>query len=110
MSCFQLSVGGSGSASPDTVKFPGAYGASDPGILINIYQSLTDYTGVSHFILISDKLSSSICQYSVPGPTPYATTSPAPASTAYPTTATWNTALQPSTVPTSPVATSISPV
>ncbi|EJC98672.1 glycoside hydrolase family 61 protein [Fomitiporia mediterranea MF3/22] len=87
MSCFQLNVGGSGSASPSTVKFPGAYSASDPGILINIYQSLTAYT--------------------VPGPTPYATTSPLPASTAYPTTATWNTALQPSTVPASPVSTAI---
>lgn len=38
--------------------------------------------------------------FSVPGPTPYASASPIVATTAYPTTATWNTALQPSTVPT----------
>ncbi|THH17290.1 hypothetical protein EW146_g3499 [Bondarzewia mesenterica] len=82
MSCFQLEVGGSGSADPPTVNIPGAYGASDPGILINIYQSLTAYT--------------------IPGPTPYGTTSPTVATTAWPTTATWNTALQPSTVPTAP--------
>ncbi|EIN08692.1 hypothetical protein PUNSTDRAFT_154784 [Punctularia strigosozonata HHB-11173 SS5] len=79
-SCYQINVGGSGTASPPTVKFPGAYSASDPGILINIYQSLTAYT--------------------IPGPTPHATQSPAVANTPWPTTATWNTALQPSTVPT----------
>jgi lytic cellulose monooxygenase (C1-hydroxylating) len=50
------------------------------GILINIYESLTAYT--------------------IPGPTPYATQSPAVANTPWPTTATWNTAQQPSTVPT----------
>lgn len=87
MSCYQLSVGGSGTANPSTVKFPGAYGASDPGILINIYQTLTAYT--------------------IPGPSPYGTTSPAVATTSYHTTATWNTALQPSTVPTTPVSTAI---
>ncbi|TFK37374.1 glycoside hydrolase family 61 protein H [Crucibulum laeve] len=78
--CFQVNVAGSGSAKPPTVKFPGAYGASDPGILINIYAALSTYQ--------------------IPGPTPYGTTSPAVASTPYPNTATWNTALQPTTVPT----------
>lgn len=43
MTCFQLTVTGSGTASPDTVSFPGAYAASDPGILINIYQSMSTY-------------------------------------------------------------------
>ncbi|OSD05161.1 lytic polysaccharide monooxygenase [Trametes coccinea BRFM310] len=80
MSCYQVNVGGSGSANPPTVSIPGAYSATDPGILINIYEPLSTYT--------------------IPGPTPYATTSPAVANTPYPTTATWNTALQPSTVPT----------
>ncbi|KAK0712853.1 glycoside hydrolase [Lasiosphaeria miniovina] len=39
ISCAQLSVtGGSGTYSPKSlVSFPGAYAASDPGILINIY-------------------------------------------------------------------------
>ncbi|KAL5519546.1 hypothetical protein ACEPAH_1229 [Sanghuangporus vaninii] len=87
MSCFQLNVGGSGSASPDTVNFPGAYSSDDPGILINIYQDLSAYT--------------------VPGPTPFGATSPLPASTAYPTTATWDTALQPTTVPAAPIASAI---
>ncbi|KAH9941875.1 glycosyl hydrolase family 61-domain-containing protein [Epithele typhae] len=80
MSCYQINVGGSGTASPPTVKFPGAYSASDPGILINIYTQLNSYI--------------------IPGPTPYASTSPTVATTPWPTTATWNTALQPSTVPT----------
>jgi len=80
MSCFQINVGGSGTAAPPTVKFPGAYGASDPGILINIYQQLNTYQ--------------------IPGPSPYGTTSPTVAASAWPTAATWNTAQQPSTVPT----------
>jgi hypothetical protein len=38
MGCAQLSVSGSGSGSPaPTAKFPGAYSAEDPGILIGIY-------------------------------------------------------------------------
>jgi len=88
MSCFQLNVGGSGTAEPPTVSIPGAYSAEDPGILINIYTQLNSYT--------------------IPGPAPYATTSPTVAVTPYPTTATWNTALQPSTMPSTPAATAIS--
>uniref|UniRef100_A0A8H7XL18 AA9 family lytic polysaccharide monooxygenase n=1 Tax=Psilocybe cubensis TaxID=181762 RepID=A0A8H7XL18_PSICU len=80
VSCYQINVSGSGSAKPPTVKFPGAYSANDPGILVNIHQSLSTYI--------------------VPGPTPYGTTIPPVASTPYPTTATWNTANQPKTVPT----------
>ncbi|KAG8685660.1 hypothetical protein FRC08_012988 [Ceratobasidium sp. 394] len=44
MSCFQLQVTGGGSASPATVKLPGAYKATDPGILFNLYGSYTTYT------------------------------------------------------------------
>ncbi|KAF5360683.1 hypothetical protein D9756_004867 [Leucocoprinus leucothites] len=45
MECAQINItGGSGSASPATVSFPGAYKGSDPGITINIYSSLTGYT------------------------------------------------------------------
>jgi len=43
MTCYQLTVTGSGTAVPDTVAIPGAYDASDAGILINIYQSMTAY-------------------------------------------------------------------
>ncbi|KZV59389.1 carbohydrate-binding module family 1 protein [Peniophora sp. CONT] len=82
MSCFQVNVGGSGTAKPSGVKIPGAYSATDPGILIDIYQSPAAYT--------------------IPGPTPYNSASPVPAATPWPTTATWNTATQPSTVPALP--------
>ncbi|KAG8847969.1 hypothetical protein FRB91_011284 [Serendipita sp. 411] len=34
MECAQIRVTGGGNASPSTVSFPGAYGQSDPGILI----------------------------------------------------------------------------
>ncbi|EXF84051.1 glycosylhydrolase family 61-5 [Colletotrichum paranaense] len=52
MTCFQLTVTGGGSASPGTVSFPGAYKASDAGILVDIHRALTTYV--------------------VPGPTVYA--------------------------------------
>lgn len=40
MGCAQLKVSGSGSTSPSsTVSFPGAYKATDPGILVSIYNS-----------------------------------------------------------------------
>ena len=43
MSCYQLEVSGGGDAKPDLVKFPGAYAASNPGILVNIHAALTTY-------------------------------------------------------------------
>ncbi|KAL2156583.1 hypothetical protein VTH82DRAFT_1328 [Thermothelomyces myriococcoides] len=44
VTCYQLSVTGSGSANPETVSFPGAYSASDPGILVNIHATMDGYT------------------------------------------------------------------
>jgi hypothetical protein len=46
ISCAQVKVTGGGSGSPSPlVAFPGAYKASDPGILINIYYPIpTSYT------------------------------------------------------------------
>ncbi|KAI9058164.1 lytic polysaccharide monooxygenase [Trametes sanguinea] len=41
MSCAQLEVTGGGSASPETVSFPGAYSPSSPGIVTNIYEDQT---------------------------------------------------------------------
>ncbi|KAJ7134622.1 glycosyl hydrolase family 61-domain-containing protein [Mycena epipterygia] len=41
-SCSQLSVGGSGSGAPSSselVKLPGAYSATDPGILVDVYSN-----------------------------------------------------------------------
>jgi len=41
-SCSQLSVGGSGTGAPtssDLVKLPGAYSATDPGILVDVYSN-----------------------------------------------------------------------
>lgn len=43
MSCYQLTVTGGGSASPATVKFPGAYKSSDAGIQINIHAAVSKY-------------------------------------------------------------------
>lgn len=42
--CYQLSItGGTGTANPATVKFPGAHKSSDPGILVNIHSALSQY-------------------------------------------------------------------
>ncbi|WQF81244.1 Putative auxiliary Activity family 9 [Colletotrichum destructivum] len=43
MSCYQLKIEGTGTAKPEGVSFPGAYKATDPGLLINIYNTITDY-------------------------------------------------------------------
>ncbi|KAK6539211.1 hypothetical protein TWF694_009452 [Orbilia ellipsospora] len=43
VSCFQLTVSGGSGSVPPTVSFPGAYSDTDPGIYINIYQSLSTY-------------------------------------------------------------------
>jgi len=43
VSCYQITVTGGGSASPAVVSFPGAYKASDPGILINIHAAMATY-------------------------------------------------------------------
>lgn len=54
MECAQINVvGGSGSVPSDTVSFPGAYSATDPGILINIYSMTPSST------------------YEIPGPEPF---------------------------------------
>ena len=39
MGCAQINVSGSGTKTGNTVSFPGAYSATDPGILISIYDS-----------------------------------------------------------------------
>ncbi|KAI8300326.1 putative endo-beta-1,4-glucanase D [Colletotrichum sp. SAR11_59] len=43
MSCYQIKVEGTGSAKPEGVSFPGAYKATDPGLLINIYNTISNY-------------------------------------------------------------------
>ncbi|KAJ4398412.1 hypothetical protein N0V85_006286 [Neurospora sp. IMI 360204] len=43
ISCYQITVSGGGSATYSTVKFPGAYKASDPGIQINIHAAVSNY-------------------------------------------------------------------
>jgi cellulase len=45
MECAQINLtGGTGAKSPATVSIPGTYSATDPGILINIYDTITNYT------------------------------------------------------------------
>lgn len=44
MECAQIQITGGGSTQPATVSFPGAYAGTDPGVKINIYQTLKNYT------------------------------------------------------------------
>lgn len=45
MGCVQIRVtGGSGSVPASTVRFPGAYKSTDPGITVNIYSGIQTYT------------------------------------------------------------------
>ncbi|KAI1432249.1 carbohydrate-binding module family 1 protein [Xylaria sp. CBS 124048] len=43
MTCYQITVTGSGTAEPAGVELPGAYAASDPGILLNIHAPMSTY-------------------------------------------------------------------
>jgi cellulase len=63
MSCYQLTVDGTGTATPPTVKFPGAYKASDPGILVNIHAALSTYVvpGPTVYVGGSTKSAGSAC-------------------------------------------------
>ncbi|KAK2627419.1 hypothetical protein QTJ16_003385 [Diplocarpon rosae] len=67
-----IHVEGTGSASPAGVSFPGAYSATDPGILINIYATIDEYV--------------------IPGPELYGAAAVAPAAPAAPATPTASTA------------------
>jgi cellulase len=73
MECAQINVtGGTGTAAPSTVAFPGAYKSTDPGILINIYQTLSSYKipGPSLFTCAAGSGSSPAPSASQPAATP----------------------------------------
>lgn len=68
MECAQINVsGGTGTGTPSTVSLPGAYSGTDPGILINIYQTLTTYQipGPTPFVCGASQASSSAASSSV---------------------------------------------
>jgi len=43
VTCYQLTVTGGGAAAPALVSLPGAYKASDPGILVDIHRAMATY-------------------------------------------------------------------
>ncbi|KAF8863021.1 glycoside hydrolase family 61 protein [Acephala macrosclerotiorum] len=68
MECAQINVsGGTGTGTPSTVSLPSAYSGTDPGILINIYQTLTTYQipGPTPFVCGASQASSSATSSSV---------------------------------------------
>ncbi|KAK0630871.1 glycoside hydrolase family 61 protein [Bombardia bombarda] len=63
MTCYQLTVSGTGSATPATVTFPGAYKASDAGIQVNIHAAMSTYVapGPAVYAGGSTKVAGSAC-------------------------------------------------
>lgn len=60
----QLGVTGGGSLAPATVKFPGAYKASDPGIMVNIHSAVSSYVAPGPAVISSGttvKPGSAVC-------------------------------------------------
>jgi len=74
MECAQLEITGGGSANPATVSFPGAYHGTDPGITIDIYQTLANYT-IPGPPVFSCSGGSGTTQPSSPSPSPSTSTS-----------------------------------
>ncbi|KAK0130467.1 hypothetical protein ONS96_000986 [Cadophora gregata f. sp. sojae] len=74
MSCYQVHVEGTGSATPTGVSFPGAYSATDPGILINIYNGVDVYQIPGPEVYVSGG-SSSPAPAPAPAPAPGASSS-----------------------------------
>ena len=49
VSCYQLNVGGNGSGNPSpTIRLPGAYSPTDPGILVTLWTSPKSYVSEYH--------------------------------------------------------------
>jgi len=63
VTCYQITVSGGGNASPATVTFPGAYKATDPGILVNIHAAMSTYVapGPAVYSGGSTKVAGSAC-------------------------------------------------
>jgi len=92
--CVELTISGSGSATPSAVSIPGAYSPTDPGILFNLYTTITSYPIPGPAVYKAGSSSSSSGSSSS-GSTTKPTTKPTSAPTTKPTSA-------PTTKPTSP--------
>jgi cellulase len=99
--CVELTISGSGSASPATVALPGAYSPTDPGILLSIYQGLTSYVIPGPAVYKSGSSSSgSSSSGSSSGNT--ATAAPTNRPSTAPTTRPTNPTTAPTTAPVTP--------
>ncbi|KAH7085484.1 endoglucanase-like protein II [Paraphoma chrysanthemicola] len=98
MECVHVKVGGSGTlALPAGVTFPGAYKATDPGVLFDIY------SGFSSYPAIGPKVWNGASSGSSPAPAPVTTkpaaTTPKPAATAAPAKTTLATVVKATPTP-----------
>ena len=102
--CAQIQVTGSGTSNPATVQFPGAYTATDPGILVGIYDGNGQpfMGGQPYTVPGPELLSCSGGGGGAPPPTPVSSTAPTP------TTMITSVLTRPSAVPT-PVVSNPSP-
>jgi cellulase len=94
--CVELTITGSGSAIPAAVALPGAYSPTDPGLLFNLYTTITSYVIPGPSVYTSGSSSSSSSGSSSPTSAP--TSKPSSAPTSKPTS---NPSSAPTTKPTS---------
>ncbi|RYP74425.1 hypothetical protein DL770_007607 [Monosporascus sp. CRB-9-2] len=84
MTCYQLSITGTGSRTPAGVSLPGAFSASDPGILVNIHAPMSSYKAPGPAVIQggTTKRAGSACvgceQTCTPGSGPSGTVTQAP--------------------------------
>ncbi|WYZ43504.1 hypothetical protein EsH8_VI_001203 [Colletotrichum jinshuiense] len=106
MSCYQLKIEGSGTAAPAGVSFPGAYKATDPGLLINIYNTISNYVipGPAVYGAGSDSGSGSAPASSAAASAPAATSAAAVSTSAAAPATTSVAAAAPTTLVTQPAS------
>jgi hypothetical protein len=102
--CVELTVSGSGKATPAGVAIPGVYSNTDPGMLFDLYKSFTSYPIPGPAVYKSGSSSSSSGSSATAAPTPVTTAAPA---TAAPKPSTTGTPTAPATTGSAPASGSI---
>ena len=103
MECVHVTVGGSGTAAlPAGVTFPGAYKATDPGVLFDLYNGFSSYPGVGPKVWNGASSGTTPAPVTTPAPatpTKAPVTTPKPASSAAPAKTTLATIVKPVATP-----------
>jgi hypothetical protein len=90
--CVELTISGSGKATPAGVAIPGVYSNQDPGMLFDLYKSFTSYPIPGPAVYKAGSSASASGSTATPAPTNKPSTTAAPATTAASKPATTGTA------------------